>query len=103
MSAGLRELQGCVAELLQEVRGLRSEFKRADDTQPLTAKELAERWSIKADTPELRLTYVTRYARKWGLRPLDGTRGWEALYNRADVLHAESYAAGKIKRRKHAA
>lgn len=74
-----------------------------DVTRPLTALELCERWRVTAASKELKLLYLSRKCRAWGLRPLKGGRGWAALYGRADVLHAESFAGGKIKRRKHAA
>ncbi|MCG3206292.1 MAG: hypothetical protein KCHDKBKB_03026 [Elusimicrobia bacterium] len=104
---GLAQLRECVELMLGELRELREQVTRAlpvpeDATRPLTALELMERWHIAAETPELRLTYLARKAREWGLQPLAGTRGWDALYPRADVLHAEEYAAGRIRRRKHA-
>jgi len=74
-----------------------------DMTRPLTTRELCERWHVTAPSEALQLLYLSRKCRAWGLRPLQGGRGWSALYGRADVLHAESFAGGKLKRRKHAA
>jgi len=93
----------CMTLLLAELREHRQMGKRPEDlTRPLTALELCERWHVTATSEALRLLYLSRKCRQWGLRPLQGARGWNALYGRADVLHAESFAGGKIKRRKHA-
>jgi hypothetical protein len=48
----------------------------------------------------MQLLYLSRKCRDWGLRPLKGGRGWNALFSRADVRRAEEYAAGKIRGRK---
>ncbi|MEG7677049.1 hypothetical protein U2060_15020, partial [Listeria monocytogenes] len=68
-----------------------------DATRPLTALELCKRWHVEAPSDELRLLYLSRKCRAWGLKPLRGGRGWNALYDRADVVHAQSFAGGKIK------
>jgi hypothetical protein len=97
-----------LTRLLDEVQQITARFGeadrsvRADETAPLTAKELCERWGIQSADADMRLFYLARKCRAWGLRPLKGTRGWKAVYSRADVLHAESYAAGKINRRRNA-
>jgi len=101
---GLSQLKECLSLILAELRELRAGSAKppVDETRPLTALELCERWHVEASTAELQLLYLSRKCRAWGLRPLEGTKGWNALYGRADVLHAESFAAGKLKRRKHA-
>jgi hypothetical protein len=100
---GLSQLKECLGLILAELRELKAVTRPAvDETRPLTALELCERWHVEASTEALRLLYLSRKCRSWGLRPLEGTKGWSALYGRADVLHAESFAAGKLKRRKHA-
>jgi hypothetical protein len=108
--SGIEQLKECLLTLLAEVKELRQEVKAApsrgqdvDMTRPLTAEELCERWSISAETEALELNILARRCTAYGLKPLRGTRGWAALYSRADVLHAESFAGGKIKRRRHAA
>lgn len=99
MSAGVEQLRECVElvfrEFLDEVR---REVRAAQDlTAPLSAEELCARWSIAGATHDQRLFNLARRCRDYGLRPLKGSRGWEALYARADVLSAESYAAAKAK------
>lgn len=104
--SGIEQLEGCVATILTELRELRAEVKMSrgqeDMTRPLTAGELCERWKIKAATHELELLALRRRCGAWGLRPLNGVRGWKALYARAEVLRAESFANGNLTRRKHA-
>lgn len=106
----IEHLNECLALVLTKLEGIEqrlasapaAEVKPEDMTRPLTALELCERWHVTASSAELQLLYLSRKCRQWGLRPLKGARGWNALYGRADVLHAESFAGGKIKRRKHA-
>lgn len=99
MSRGIEELKACFETLMSEVKSLRQE---QDPTAPLTAEGMCARWAIPGMTHEQRLDNLARRCRDYGLRPLKGTRGWEALYGRAEVLAAESYAAGKSKRRRAA-
>jgi len=104
-SSQVMEMLGRVLDELREIKsrvGGSDKSVRADETAPLTAKELCERWGIQSADADMRLFYLARKCRAWGLRPLKGTRGWKAVYSRADVLHAESYAAGKINRRRNA-
>lgn len=109
--SGIEQLNECLALVLTKLESIEQrlastptpEAKPEDMTRPLTALELCERWHVTAASAELQLLYLSRKCRQWGLRPLSGGRGWHALYGRADVLHAESFAGGKIKRRKHAA
>jgi hypothetical protein len=100
------EMLGRVLDELREIKsrvgGSDKSVRGPDETAPLTAKELCERWGIESADADMRLFYLARKCRAWGLRPLKGTRGWKAVYSRADVLHAESYAAGKINRRRNA-
>lgn len=101
------QLAECMATILVEVRELRAEVARRvagaeDMTAPMMAEELCARWGIEAPTRALRLTYLARKCRAWGLRPLAGTCGEAAMYARDDVLHAESFAAGKMNRRRNA-
>jgi hypothetical protein len=99
MSRGLQELKECFAVLIDEVKALR---KEQDVTAPMTAEALCARWAIQGALREEKLRNLARRCREYGLQPMKGTRGWEALYARADVLSAESYAAGKSKRRRAA-
>jgi len=108
--SGIEQLNECLALVLTKLEGIEQrlaapavEAKPEDMTRPLTALELCERWHVTAASAELQLLYLSRKCRQWGLRPLSGARGWNALYGRADVLHAENFAGGKIKRRRHAA
>lgn len=100
MSEGMQELKACFALLIDEVRNLR---KEQDVTAPMTAEALCGRWAIQGALREEKMRNLARRCREYGLEPLKGTRGWEALYARADVLSAESYAAGKSTRRRRAA
>ena len=101
MSDGVLQLQEAVALMLAQRPGIdRKLAALLDPTRPLTAEELCERWGITAETPELQLAYLRRKARKWGLEALDGSDGWQALYTRGDVLHAEAFAARSRTRRK---
>lgn len=100
MSRGLQEMKACFATLIDEVRCLRSE---ADATAPFSAEGMCRRWCIPGASDEERLHNLARRCREWGLRPMKGTRGWQATYARAEVLAAEAYAAGKSPRRRRAA
>lgn len=97
------DLQLILAELesIKRMLGDRVPRSMEDLTRPLTAEELCERWKVVASSDALRLDYLTRKCRAWGLRPLSGGRGWHARYSREAVLHAESYASGKINRRRN--
>lgn len=106
--SGIEQLNECLALVLTKLEGIEQrlaapavEAKPEDMTRPLTALELCESWHVAAASAKLQLLYLSRKCRAWGLRPLSGGRGWNALYGRADVLHAESFAGGKIKRRRH--
>lgn len=109
--SGVEQLNACLEMVLAKVERIEQRLaatgataRAADDdmTRPLTAAELCERWHVVAECAEMRLLYLSRKCRAWGLRALSGGRGWNALYSRDDVLHAESFAGGKIKRRRHA-
>ena len=123
---GLEQLSDCMALVLAKLEGIETALRvpetadrsvrgpfdadrsvRApvlshgvDMTRPLTAVELCERWSITAESEDLRLHYLARLCRQRGLCALRGRRGWHALYARADVLRAEEFAAGKVRGRK---
>lgn len=90
-----------------ELQALRVELREAvkakDETRPFSAEELMERLKIPGETQEARLDNLAARCKAWGLQRMKGTRGMEALYCRADVLHAEAWAAGKTSRRRHAA
>lgn len=87
-----------------ELQALRAEVaalkKGADETAPLSAKDLCARWEIVASKPEMELLYLARRCRLWGLAPLKGNSGWHALYAKADVVRAESFAGGRVRSRK---
>jgi|GEM_PF-2784830 len=108
--SGMKRLDECLRLVLAKLEGIEQRLPQAaaattsaeDMTRPLSASELCERWHVTATNAELQLLYLARRCRQWGLRPLQGARGWNALYGRAEVLHAESFASGKINRRKHA-
>lgn len=57
---------------------------------PLTAKQLAVRWGIYREQDWLRM--LGRRCRKWGLRPLRGTRGKQAQYAVDAILRVEALA-----------
>lgn len=92
---------------LREVRGLLERLVagagHSGPPGPLSARDLCERWEIRAETDELRLQYLARRCRRWGLRPMNGSRGWGATYRLPEVLAAEEYGAGISKRRRHGA
>jgi len=83
------DLQLILAELesIKRMLGDRVPRSMEDLTRPLTAEELCERWKVVASSDALRLS---------------GGRGWHARYSRDAVLHAESYASGKMNRRRNA-
>lgn len=102
----IEALQAQVLELRDRLPAVTAEATATptrEEGQPFTAEQLCVHWKIPGGTPELMLHNLAKRAKKWGLRPLQGTRGWDALYAPAAVLHAESYADGQIKRRRHAA
>lgn len=90
---GIEQLNQCVALVLSKLEGIEKRVT-VDETRPLTAEELCERWHVDAETEALQLHSLARLCRRWHLRPMSGTRGWDALYRRADVLRAETFAAG---------
>lgn len=115
--SGVAQLAECVATILVELRELRAEVASrsqevkagpsrgeevTDMTRPVSAVELCERWKITAPSRALRLTYLARKCKAWGLRPLKGTRGEGAMFARDAVIHAEAVGAGKINRRRNA-
>lgn len=105
-SSGLRELMQCVSLMLTKVerieRRLDTDGRAVDLTAPLSAEELCVRWNVRAETKELKLLALRRKCERWGLRAMSGARGWDAMYRREDVVHAEGVGAGDIKRRKRA-
>ena len=104
--SGMAQLQECMTLVLSKLDGIEQKMTGArtveDMTAPLSAEALCERWKIKAPSRALRLTYLARKCQAWGLRPLAGTRGESAMYGRDAVVHAESFASGKINRRRNA-
>ena len=46
----------------------------------------------------VRAENLARKCRAWGLQPMKGGRGEHAVYAREAVLHAESFASGKMNR-----
>ena len=97
--AGLAQLNACLVTLLTEVREMRRE---ADPTAPMTAEDLCRRWQIPGETPKHQLFNLARRCGMYGLEAAKGTRGWEALFSRSDVLAAEAFMFGKSKRRRTA-
>lgn len=112
----MSELLIVLEELQRDVRALRERIESSilmeagrsargpvetDATQPWSAGELILRWKIGSGLlNETHLRHLARKCRRWGLKPLRGGRGWSALYARADVLRAESYAAGQLTKKK---
>lgn len=96
-------LSGMRGELIRVQSKLDVVLQGMDETRPFTAAELMERLKIPGETQEARLDNLAARCKAWGLQRMKGTRGMEALYCRADVLHAEAWAAGKTQRRRHAA
>ena len=92
----LDEFKGVITQALAEVRASK------DESAPLTASELMRRWEIAGADESARLHNLARRCRDWGLEPLKGTRGREALYGRVAVQSAEAYAAGRVRRRRAA-
>lgn len=92
----LNEFKGVIAQTLAEV------LASKDESAPLTASELLRRWEIAGADESARLHNLARRCRDWGLEPLKGTRGREALYGRVAVQSAEAYAAGRVRRRRAA-
>ena len=101
MTLEFEQLKACVGAVFDEYLGKLQDA--SDPTRPFTAAELIKRWEIAGAHPRAKLGNLAKRCTAWGLRPLKGTRGMEALYNRADVVQEESYAGGNAKRRRHAA
>jgi hypothetical protein len=59
----------------------------------LTYADLEARWRIAGKTDKSRRKTLLRRLELWGLRPLEGTRGKQAVFRPADVLKAEQRAA----------
>ncbi len=98
-------LRAAVARIEEKLGGEADRSVRGpvgnDATQPWSAGELILRWKIGSGLlNETHLRHLARKCRRWGLKPLRGGRGWSALYARADVLRAESYAAGQLTKKK---
>ena len=96
---GLAQLNACLVTLLTQVREMRRE---ADPTAPMTAEELCRRWQIPGETPKNQLFNLARRCGMYGREAAKGTRGWEALFSRSDVLATEAFMFGKSKRRRAA-
>lgn len=92
----LEEFKGVIAQTLAEV------LASKDESAPLTASDLMRRWEIPGADESARLHNLARRCRDWGLVPMKGTRGREALYGRVAVQAAEAYAAGRVRRRRAA-
>lgn len=98
--SGMEQLEACIMTVLTKLEGIEQRLCTTDMTRPMTAAELCERWRIESSSPVLKLAYLARRCRSYGLQALKGGDGWNALYRRADVLRAEEHAAGKIRGRK---
>lgn len=61
----------------------------------LTWGDLELRWRALGVNPAARRRWVRDRARRWGLRPLKGTRGEDARFRPLDVVNAEARAAGE--------
>lgn len=90
-------------DVMQELRDLRvmvqKAFAPAQESRPLSAEELLERWQIPGKTMKDRLHLLARKCRDRGLKPMEGTRGLSATYGVSDVIRAEAYAQGKLRSR----
>ena len=91
--------------VMAEVRRLSALVEQAigpgSDTRPLGAEDLIKRWQIPGADLDAQLHNLARKCRERGLEPMRATRGRTATYNLADILHAEEFARGKLRRRKH--
>ncbi len=101
---GLARLEACLQVIAEDVRALKERMSGdgmpvADGTRPMTAAELCARGKIEAESPKLKLQYLARRCRAWGLVPLRGSEGWGALYMPAAVLRAEEFASGAVRSR----
>lgn len=90
---GLRELVEAVALVLQP----------GAQSRPLTAEQLIQRWAVPGETAEKRLDNLAKRCRARGLKAMKGTRGMAATYMVADVLAAEAFSNGTMKRRRKVA
>lgn len=89
------EMQRVILAKLEGIERMLEGGRAAEDlSRPLSAAELCERWQVRAESKVLRLQYLARKCRAWGLEPMKGGRGEYATYARAAVLKAEAYAAG---------
>lgn len=59
----------------------------------MTWADLALRWRIQAPNQKALQQALYRRCRDWGLQPMRGTRGDQAVFRPADVLKAEDRAA----------
>ena len=90
-------------DVMRELGELRSLVAKAlapaQESRPLTAAELLERWQIPGKTQKDRLHLLARKCRDRGLKPMEGSRGLSATYGVSDVLRAEAYAQGQLRSR----
>lgn len=105
LTAEIREVKGLLRRLVGEGTPGTASVLEGTAGMPslLGARELAVRWGIGGGSDYLRLQYLSRRCRAWGLRAMEGTRGWSAMYRLADVLAAEEFGAGIAKRRRRRA
>jgi hypothetical protein len=89
------ELSTAVAELAEIRRAFAPAAPAGVPAATLSAHELVARWNVSAPSEALVLAKLARRCRERLLHPLANTRGWGAVYRRADVERAERYAAGE--------
>lgn len=59
----------------------------------MTLRQVMARWCVTGPTPRAQKATFDRRAGAWGLKPLSGTRGVNALFRPVDVLRAEERGA----------
>lgn len=99
----LHEVKAELISLRLMIERIAEALMPAAQSRPLTAEQLMTRWAISGGTDQHRLDNLAKRCRKLGLEPMTGGRGMAATYMVADVLAAEAYGNGSMKRRRKAA
>lgn len=72
----------------RELKELKELLYPADNSQPMTAKELVEHLEIGGKTPKHQLRNLNRQCAFLRIEPIGKPRGWRARYDRRKVLSA---------------